>query len=65
MNYTDLNEDQKFDVLEVILEDCDDELKWDDIPVNRADELARKYPTKYAQELFREANTPWEGRTIY
>ena len=52
MNYTDLNEDQKYDVREAILEDCD-ELRWDEIGVRA---LAKKYAAKDIQELIREAN---------
>ena len=52
MNYTELNEDQKYDVREAILEDCD-ELRWDEIGVRA---LAKKYTAKDIQELIREAN---------
>ena len=39
MNYTELNEDQKYDVMDFILDDCED-LRWDEIGV---DELSDKY----------------------
>ena len=39
MNYTELNEDQKYDVMDFILDDCED-LRWDEIGV---DELSDNY----------------------
>ena len=46
-----MNEKQKYEVLEIILEDCN-ELKWDKPP--NANELTEKYSTKDIPELIRE-----------
>ena len=52
MNYTELNENRRYSVLEMILTDCD-ELRWDEIGVHT---LAEKYSAKDIQELIREHN---------
>ena len=49
MNYTELNEYQKSEVLTIILEDCE-EMRWE---YPNANDLAEMYSTKDIQELIR------------